>query len=426
MRVDLYRIFVFLGTVWGLTFVLLMIDTNLSDPTKFERSDYVMHFYVAGYLVRTGQASILYPTANDPSLAESAFNRAAHSLLPQLSKDAISVFGYSPLLAWVLFQPLSIFRPHISLLAWQGISIIALILSALFLSRASESKVKSSDILFLSSLFLPTIATLWSGQLSLVIGLLSLSAGYLLLRKNHPAVAGLVWSFLILKPQFLPLAALVTLALALGGRFQCLIGLALGLIGIIAADIIVVPLTVNIHWLHSMRLIEFIFSTGSYAIPTHLMTCLPVNLLLVLPIESRALFKPFVYGAAALLWLTGLWQCKKIAHSNLDEFSKLSLILTVGLFLLPLTSPRLLYYDLCLFLPVGVILLLGKDWAPSQSISLRRIALIVWISISVYMLVFMNVAPNPALPLALLAILLVLFVELLRCVNIIRAGSRPL
>jgi hypothetical protein len=360
---------------------------------------------------------MLYPTVNDPSLAQSSFNKAAHLLLPDLSDDAIALFGYSPFLAWVLFQPLSKFRPHISLLVWQGLSIVALIFSAFFLSRAS--KVKSSDIVFFSSLFLPIIATLWSGQLSLVVGLFPLSAGYLLLRRNQPVLAGFIWSFLILKPQFLPVAAFVAFAFALSRRFECIVGITLGIIGIIAANMTVVPVAVSMNWLHSVRLIEFIFSSGSYEIPTHLMTCLPVNLLLALPIESRATFKWFTYSAAALLWLAALWKCKKTAQSNLDESLKLSLILTVGIFLLPLTSPRLLYYDLCLFLPAGVILL-ANDRLGSQSRPLKRLALTAWISISVYMLVFMNVAARVELPLVLELILLVLFADLLRRIDRIR------
>ena len=116
------------------------------------------------------------------------------------------------------------------------------------------------------------------------------------------------------------------------------------------------------------------------------------------------------------MWLAALWKCKKTAESNLDESLKIPLILTVGIFLLPLTSPRLLYYDLCLFLPAGVILL-GKDWLPSQSVSLKRIALIGWMSISVYMLVFMNVAARVELPLVLEFILLILFADLLRRID---------
>src|SRR6266705_3774166 len=106
MKVDPRRIFVFLGTVWALTFLLLMVDTNLSDPNKFVGSDYVMTFYVAGHLVASGQASSLYPTPNHSSFAESPFNKAAHLLLPHFPEQSIEVFMYSPLVAWI-FAPLS-------------------------------------------------------------------------------------------------------------------------------------------------------------------------------------------------------------------------------------------------------------------------------------------------------------------------------
>ena len=89
----------------------------------------------------------------------------------------------------------------------------------------------------------------------------------------------------------MPVAAFVAFALALSRRFECIGGIALGIIGITAANMTVVPVAVSMNWLYSVKLIEFIFSSGSYEIPTHLMTCLPVNLLLALPIESRATFK---------------------------------------------------------------------------------------------------------------------------------------
>src|ERR687891_2393236 len=132
MRVGLHQLALFLGTVWGLTFVLLMVDTNLSDPNKFVGSDYVSNFYVAGHLVATGQASMLYPGPSDTPLWDSPFDKAAHALLPHLPKDAPAVFRYSPLVAWI-FAPISQYSPNISLLVWQGISIVSLIISSLFL-----------------------------------------------------------------------------------------------------------------------------------------------------------------------------------------------------------------------------------------------------------------------------------------------------
>ena len=109
-------------------------------------------------------------------------------------------------------------------------------------------------------------------------------------------------------------------------------------------------------------------------------------------------------------------------NSKLDDCSKITLILVTALLLLPLTSPHLLYYDFCMFLPVGVILLENKYPLP-HGIFLNRVALIGWISISLYALLFLHVTANLALPLALLTILLVLFVEVLRCVNKISLGA---
>ena len=422
MKVDPYRILVFLGTVWGLTFVLLMIDTNLSDPNKFVGSDYVTNFYVAGHLVASGQASKLYPSPDDFSLTGSPFDRAAHSLLSHLPEGITAIFRYCPLVA-LIFAPLSKLPANISLLFWQGISIAALILSSFFLSRVSQ--VKATDIAFLSALFFPVMINLWAGQVSLVLGLLPLSAGYFLLIKGRPFMTGLVWSFLALKPQYFPVAVLVAFAQAFVGRFECVAGLVVGVLGIAAANMALFPTVVNINWLSSLKLSDTMFLSGLYKIPVHLTTSLPVNLLTPLPTELRATVKLPVYVAAVLLWLAGLWQGKKIVNSNLDEFSKVSLTLVIGLLLLPLTSPHLLYYDLCIFLPTGVILL-GNKWLPLQSASLKRIALIGWISISIYAVVFLNVTPSLTLPLVLSLILLILFAESLRRINKICAGSRPL
>ena len=420
LKVGLHQLGVFLGTVWGLTFILLMVDTNLSDPNKFVESDYITDFYPAGHLAVTGQVSELYPGPNDNSIWGSSFDKAAHSLLPQLSKDSPAIFRYSPLVAGI-FAPLSILSPHISLLAWQTISIIALVLASFFLARAQQAK--ASDVVFLSALFFPIMINLWAGQVSLVLGLLPLSAGYLLLTKGRPFASGLAWSFLALKPQYFPVAVFVAVAQVCAGRLKCFAGLIAGVIGLAIANVVLFPMEVNTNWLYSLRFSDVIYSSGQYKLPVHLITSLPMDLLMLVPIGSRAMLKLPIYSAAAALWLAGLWQSTRIINSKLDDCSKISLILVTALLLLPLTSPHLLYYDLCTFLPAGVILLENKRPLP-QAIFLKRVALIGWISISIYALVFLNVTPNLGLPLALLAILLVLFVELLRCINKICTISR--
>ena len=215
----------------------------------------------------------------------------------------------------------------------------------------------------------------------------------------------------------------VAVAQVCAGRLKCFAGLIAGVIGLAIANVVLFPMEVNTNWLYSLRFSDVIYSSGQYKLPVHLITSLPMDLLMLLPIGSRTVVKLPLYGAAAALWLAGLWQSTRIINSKLDDCSKISLILVTALLLLPLTSPHLLYYDLCTFLPAGVILLENKRPLP-QAIFLKRVALIGWISISIYALVFLNVTPNLGLPLALLAILLVLFVELLRCINKICTISR--
>ena len=421
LKVGLHQLGVFLGTVWGLTFILLMVDTNLSDPNKFVESDYITDFYPAGHLAVTGQVSELYPGPNDNSIWGSSFDKAAHSLLPQLSKDSPAIFRYSPLVAGI-FAPLSILSPHISLLAWQTISIIALVLASFFLARAQQAK--ASDVVFLSALFFPIMINLWAGQVSLVLGLLPLSAGYLLLIKGRPFASGLAWSFLALKPQYFPVAVFVAVAQVCARRLKCFAGLIAGVIGLATANVVLFPMEVNMNWVYSLRFSDVIYSSGQYKLPVHLITSLPMDLLMLLPIGSRTVVKLPLYGAAAALWLTGLWQSKRIVNSGFDDSSKVSLTLVTGLLLLPLTSPHFLYYDLCIFLPVGVILLGNKSLSQS-SVSLRWVGLIGWISISLYALVFLNVRHNLMLPLLLSLILLILFAESFRGINqICRAAPK--
>jgi hypothetical protein len=408
-QIDRRRIAVFIGTVWGLAFTLLMVDTNLSDPKKFAESDYVATFYVAGYLMASGQAESLYPTSNDSSFTRSRFDEAAHRLIPSLPEQSTAIFAYAPLVAWI-FAPLGKVSPHISLLFWQMISMLGLLLSAVFLSRASN--VRASDILFLSSLFFPVIITLWSGQVSLVFGLLPLSAGYFLFKKDRPFLAGLVWSLVSLKPQFVFVPALVSFALVLAGRFKCFLGFLVGGIALIGLTVMFVPMTVIGSWLYSLQLRETLSYAGVYKIREYLVTSLPADILMKLPMELGANLKWPIYIAAATLWFAGAWRCKKLINSTLlDEFPKISLTLLVALMLLPITSPYLLYYDLCLFVPAGVMLL-GNGWQASSSVSFKFIGLIGWLSISAYMLAFMTLPEHFVQPLLLQFILLCLLYKL--------------
>lgn len=420
MEITPYRILLFFAKSWTLLAIIVIIYTALTMPRPAESTDYVMTFYVAGHLAASGRAADLYPEPDALSFTGSPFDKAAHALLSNLPKNHTAAYMYSPLVAW-FFSPLSYLRPNLSLLLWQGISLAALALSCCLLSRLGQ--INASNTFFLSFLLFPVFITLWIGQLGIVFGILPLCVGFLLLMKDRPFLAGVAWSVLSLKPQYLSIVGVVALALALVGRLYCLGGIVFGSAGLFLANLLIFPQEVTINWLIAFKVSEAIFSSGLYTVPIHLITSLPSNLLMLFPLTQRSLFKLPIYLLAAALWFIGLWQCRKLVKANVNEFLKASLPVVIGLVLSPLASPHMLYYDLCMLLPAGVILW-GQTWPAQRVAFLRRLALFAWISISLYFPLFLGSKPILALPLVLDLILLGLFASLLTVMSKISLGPR--
>jgi len=414
-----YRILVFFAKTWTILAIIVILYSALYLPQAAESTDYVMTFYVAGHLVASGEALNLYPGPDALSFTGAPFDKATHALLPHLPQNLTAAYMYSPLVAWI-FTPLSHLRPNLSLLLWQGLSLAALAICCALLAALTQTR--SSDIFFFSFLLFPVFISVWIGQLGIVFGLLPLCGGYFLLMKNRPFLAGLAWSFLSLKPQYLPTVGLVGLALALVGRIHCLLGIVLGSAALFLANLFILPKEITMNWLRSLKASDATYVTGLYTVPIHIITSLPSNLLMLFPVSQRPSLKLPFYSLAAALWLIGLWQGRKLARSNEDWSSKISLISAIGLSLLPLVPPHMLYYDLCMFFPAGVILA-GREWTTPEGDFLRKSALMAWASISLYFPFFLTVNADVALPLVLEAILVGFFVALLIFTSKISVGS---
>src|SRR5262245_104764 len=216
-----YLALVFLATVFAVASWIFLIDNNLfSQSEKFQESDYIMTFYVAGHLAAHGRSSELYPESDAQSFIDSRFDKAVHALLPQLPKATTGAYMYTPLVAG-FFAPFSFFGPNLSLFFWQTLSVLALAICCLLLARLTAAK--ANEVFFLAFLYAPVFLTLWAGQLGLGFGLLPLCVGYYLLFRRQPFAAGLVWSLLLLKPQYFFAAAFVGLVAALAGRFKAIL-----------------------------------------------------------------------------------------------------------------------------------------------------------------------------------------------------------
>jgi hypothetical protein len=271
---------------------------------------------------------------------------------------------------------------------------------------------KASDVFFLTSLYAPVFLTLWAGQLGLGFGLAPLCAGYFLVLRQWPVAAGLVWSLLLFKPQYFLAAAFVALILALSGRYRTFAAMTLGVVILFVLTSIFFSPGLTLHWVRSHRVSDSIFSSGLHGIPTHLITGLPANLMILFPPEARAALKWPLYAGAALLWLMGIWYGVKLARAKLADPTWISLALVLGVLLCALTLPHLLYYDLCVLLPAGV-LLLGKNGPLPDDKAFRFIGVIGWIAVSTALPLLLAYNEQKMLPLVLELFLLALLIACL-------------
>ena len=407
-----YKILKFFAAVFGLIQILLLIDSNFSRPNEFQQSDYMMTFYVAGYLSAVGRQSELYPPPEATTFVMSPFDKAAHTLLGSLPAKTTAIYMYSPLIA-LFFAPLSQLSPTWSLLLWQLLSIIGLCVSCKILCNITGNNFRES--LLLCSLFAPIFITLWGGQLGLVLGLAPLCLGYVLLLKHRVVEAGLIWSLLLLKPQYLVLAGFIAVVLMLKNNYRLVFGLALGITLIAVANLLLFPRDLITRWLTIHKLSDTLFTDPRYGIPAYLVTSIPADVLLVLRVSSRAAWKWPVYLGALFLWLIGLWYCWKIHSSQLEWRTQISLSVAIGCMLSALALPHLLYYDLCILIPAGFVFFNKNNLIGRLETAL--LARIGWFSITLYLPIFVFLKSSAASALVLELILLALFTFLLAGMN---------
>jgi len=410
-----FRFLIFLSTAWTLTSWLFLIDTNFfSHRQEFQESDFIMTFYVAGAIAANGRLNELYPDPNARSFIDSPFDKAAHSLLPDLPKTTTAAYMYIPIVAG-FFAPFSYLNPNLALFFWQALSVLALAASATMMHWVSG--IKTSNLFFLSFLYAPVFLTLWAGQLGLTFGLLPLCLGYLLLRRQWPFVAGVIWALLLLKPQYFLPAVFVTLVCAGAGQFRPLLGIIFGTFVLLLVTVFTFSLPVTVNWLLSHRVSDAYFFAGLQGVPNHLITGLPANIMVLFTAESRGALKLPLYGAAALMWISGLWLCMRLTERHSNESLQTSIALIVGVVLASITLPHLLYYDLGVLWPAGVLLLAKNDslGTPDRT---RLTAIMGWVTVSGFLPFLLAFPTRKLLPLFLELVLTGLFARLLWQLNL--------
>jgi hypothetical protein len=183
------------------------------------------------------------------------------------------------------------------------------------------------------------------------------------------------------------LAAFVGIVFVLNGRFRVMFGLVVGIVILAGINVLVFSPELIAQWITSHKLSDTLFTDPRYGIPAYLVTSIPADILLLLPMVARPAWKWPVYFGALAIWLIGLCYGWKICRTKLEWRSKVSLILAVGCVLSSLALPHLLYYDLCILSPAG-FLLATKNKLVDGCLTTTIPAQLGWLSITLYLSIF--------------------------------------
>jgi len=401
-------IFLFTLGVFQLGFPLL---ASFTQPNLMMYSDFLLTFYPAGKLILGQHASDLYHCGTNLPFMVSAFNTFVHQIYPHLPKEYTAIFMYSPLTA-LIFYPFSLLTPQISLIAWQLTSIVAFFFSIFFTSKANGQDFKAC--FWYGLLYFAVFQTILIGQLGIVFGLLPLSAGYFLLMRQRPFLAGFCWSFILLKPQFLPVPLLVIGSLALHKQLRCCLGFVAGLILLLSMTSLWIKPYLFTEWIASLKMSDTIFSDPHYLYPFYLITSLPAAILHFFPISSRNIVKIPAYLFAFLLSLHALWLSFKIIKNpaNTSKYSVTSVFI-IGIALLPLILPHFLFYDFSVF-ALFAVLFRGSIWTDQQKIRLKVLDWFYVICIDIYYLLLSTPARIILQPIILIILIAFLYYRILK------------
>jgi len=376
--------------------VLLLVfifSGSITCPKLDEQLDFTAAFYVAAHMAKNGKASDIYPEKNETSFSAAPFNVYAHKLLPGLGIGASPFFQYPPLVAFLL-EPLSLMSPQTAMVTWQIISLLSLFICARLFSQLNKG---NTLIYFWNSLvYLPIIHTLFIGQIGLTLLCLPLAIGYYYLIKGSHTKSGLVWSLLILKPQFIIVPAFFAIVLASLKKSRCLGSLVCGVLLLNIANFICLGANTFFKWLYSLRLNAEILSDPTCRHKLSLVSSCHEIFTGLFPANSQPMTSSIIYLLSAAIVLHAFYSCRarlKNLEVTITEFAPI--LLVISLLLLPLSVPYLRYYDLSIFVLAGMAFFGHPYFKFNQA--LKQYLLVFYILIDLYLLGLMfapSLAPS--------------------------------
>jgi len=363
-------------------------------------------------------ARLYYPCAKFLEMPHFAFTAPPPQVVDQFAKI---LAAFVPPLESFIDEPLLLKPLHLltftslpwSQAMWHLLSLLALFGSTAAVTGAAAHVQSDAEdthtMMFMSTCLAPVFISLWLGQLGLVFGLLPLALGYLLLTKGKPALAGFIWSFLLLKPAFLIVAVINAIAQVLAGKYRCLAGLVFGIIVVLLITWCACGGGEFNAWLSQFPS----FSMQWQADPR--LDVSFTNSVLIFAPERREALAPLCCVTSLVIALGGLVALRILARTKGKEDELIPLATLVGTLLVPILAPRLPFYDLSVLVMVALIAYCFER-REHMEFRIQTLARISWLAVTGYALLF-YFNRGLAYPIEVTFVILILYLRLCETVH---------
>ena len=390
--------------------LMLIAYTDFMAPAATDISDYTCTFYVASRLMIEGRLAELYPLPTDTRLEDTAYNKAAHKILPALPPNVGAAQFYPPLVP-LLFSPLAFLPSKVALFLFQIVSIAAVALSARLVCAGKSAEV----YFFCAFLFTPMIVAIWIGQSDVIIGLFPYTLMYWFLSRNKPISAGMAASIGFLKANLMIVPGLIAVIFLCRRQWRMFAGVCFGAAIIVLLNLLIFGPSTCKGWLVDVKLMEADFLNPTSGAARHLAASLPRLLIFLAPPAYVASCRIALYLWSAIIGLIGLAACRTLTKESKEDMDIATIAFVTASLLLPLCAAYLFYYDLCVLAVAGMIVFSRTTDNPSWTAFMRRRCLALWIIMSIYPFSFI-LSHNQMMPLVVLIPFAIVYLDLLRFV----------
>ncbi len=335
-------------------------------------------FWLVGDRISHGQAGAVYSKISDGSFNETM----------------LQYFWYPPNMA-VLCVPLAALSLSTSFLLFLMLLVLSLALFAIVFSFTVENTGRLrvvSKALLIPFTFIPAAMSIAVGQPGILIGMLPIVTAYLSVIRGYCFLAGTMFGFMALKPQFLLAPMQISAAAALNRRGRSfatyrpkIVRFVLGALLVLLPNLLVALWVFRIdgfvQWLDRLHATtDYVYSGfQGYEERFYLISSLPMVVAYHLRTLPGEVIRLIGYSTIGSIIVAETIVLLKIVKSRLSSRCMLDLMVISSLTSFPMWAPYLRIYDLTMLLLPFLIIMLGLPEMRQTRVSAMRRATLMLI-----------------------------------------------